>query len=161
MVSLLSMRVLIGITAAIIGVAAVIVVFSTSLSVGGAVYRLESETCASCHYEEPYYEGWKTSVHGEENVTCQDCHAPAVIKDETCLNCHEDYDLSNKTKFLWDWSGAITPVDHHDKTPHIGPKECIECHLEHEFRLGKPQATTKSICNLCHIPYIGPRQPEG
>lgn len=160
MVSLLSMRVLIGAIAIIVGVVAMAIAFSTSLSVGGAVYRLDSEACASCHYEEPYYEGWKTSVHGEENVTCMDCHAPVVIKDDTCLDCHEDYDLTNKTKFLWNWAGVITRIDAHQKSPHVGQKDCISCHLEHEFRLGAPRATTKSLCYLCHTPYGGPKQPQ-
>jgi hypothetical protein len=135
-------------------------IFSASLSVGEAANYQNSEACASCHYEIPYYEGWKNSPHGIENVSCQDCHSKTIIDDDICLSCHEDYDISNKTKFLWDWQGAITRVDSHDKSPHVGAQRCVSCHFYHEFERGTPKEETIDVCKLCHSIYTGPRTPE-
>ncbi len=155
MISRISARIVIAVLAIAISVTSIALAFAPSLSVG-LVYFPNSEACASCHYEVPYYEGWKTTVHGIENVSCIDCHTSSTINDETCLQCHDDYDLTNKTRFLWSWQGAITPVDSHAKTSHVGVVSCIDCHLQHKFRLGVFQSVTDDFCHLCHETYIEP-----
>jgi len=141
-----------------------LLLFSTSLSVSGVVYGKDSKACSSCHYESPYFEGWNDSLHGKLNVAtgsaganCLDCHKSTPVSEETCLSCHEDYSNSNRTRYRWDWANFIVSIDAHAKVPHIGHVECKTCHLEHEFRLGTPAMTTKTICRLCHNPYEGPK----
>ncbi len=36
--------------------------------------------CSTCHFMEPYVDGWKTSTHSD--VTCTDCHFPPGLKSK-------------------------------------------------------------------------------
>ncbi len=128
------------------------ITISTSLSVGGIAYSGDPEACASCHIEVPYVEGWMDSPHYEGNITCMDCHQYRVIEDQNCLTCHQDYDVTNSTKFLWSSIGGIREIDAHLKTPHI-PAKCTTCHIEHKFELGIPRPVTESLCSNCHGEY--------
>lgn len=157
MVTQIKMRVVIGLAAIALGLIAVFTLFSPSLSVGGVNPKDSSEACTSCHYEAPYYRGWKTSTHGKENVSCLDCHKSPVMNDKACLTCHENYNDSTKAEYRWDWVNYIVRINEHQKEPHIGPVDCKTCHIEHEFQLGTPRPVTKSICLLCHQPYTGPK----
>jgi hypothetical protein len=149
---------IVGIIGILLGLIFTTLIFSSSVSVGSTFFT-KSEDCTSCHYEIVYYEGWNLSIHAKENVTCNNCHSQSIIHDNICLECHDDYDLTNKTAFLWDWSGAITVVNPHDESPHIGIVECKECHFEHDFRLGKTRMHTDDLCHLCHTTYLGPDRP--
>jgi uncharacterized paraquat-inducible protein A len=125
----------------------------TSMSVGGAIYSNDPDTCASCHNEVPYVKGYEGTAHDEGNVTCIDCHQyPSPITDAQCITCHEDYRQSNKTQFEWLWVVEIRVVDAHSETAHI-PAKCTTCHIEHKFVLGTPRPVTESICSNCHSEY--------
>ncbi|MCL4436372.1 MAG: cytochrome c3 family protein [Thaumarchaeota archaeon] len=125
---------------------------ANTISVGGLVYRDNSEACASCHNEVPYVAGYKDSPHYKGNVTCMDCHKyKSPNTDAQCLTCHQDYDKSNKTKFMW-LSDRIT-IDAHSKTAHM-PARCTTCHIQHQFYLGIPKEDTQSLCRGCHKPYV-------
>jgi hypothetical protein len=143
---------------ATVGIALFVVIVATtfslmpSLSVGGSVYSGDPETCASCHNEVPYVQGYRGSPHDEGNVTCMDCHQyRSPITDVQCLTCHEDYKESNKTQFTWLWVVEFRTIDAHANA-HI-PAKCTTCHLEHRFELGMPHAVTQSLCRDCHQPY--------
>lgn len=126
-----------------------------SLSVGGTSYSSDSETCATCHIEVPYVEGYRNSSHSNGDVSCIGCHQySSPIKDANCLTCHQDDYITNSTLYYWDWSGYLTPIDPH-VVSHI-PFSCTQCHIEHKFLLGVPREVTESQCRECHTPI-----PEG
>jgi hypothetical protein len=141
----------------IIALAGVTFALATSTSVGGTTYSNDPKSCAACHNEKLYVEGYVVSQHEEANVTCMDCHQyQSPISDADCLTCHQDYDRSNKTQFPWLWVVEVRIVDAHSHTAHI-PARCTTCHLQHKFELGRPIETTHSICSDCHKPYT--KQP--
>jgi len=43
-------------------------------------YTSRPKFCSSCHYMEPYVEGWKSSTH--KQVTCTDCHFAPGFKSK-------------------------------------------------------------------------------
>ncbi|MDP6586996.1 MAG: cytochrome c3 family protein [Anaerolineales bacterium] len=146
------------ITFSVIIVAAIIVItitIATSFSISGIAYSSDPEACASCHIEAPYVEGWRDSPHDEGNITCMDCHQYRIIGDQECLTCHEDYDATNSTQFLWSSIGRLREIDSHLNPSHI-PAKCTTCHMEHKFELGIPRPVTESLCNTCHLKYIPP-----
>lgn len=151
-----TLRIIFGVSLVII-ITVITIMISSSLSVGGTVYRGNPEACASCHIEAPYVEGWRGSPHYNGNVTCMDCHQyNRPISDAQCLACHQDYDARNITKFLWLSVGGIREIDAHLKKPHI-PATCTTCHIEHKFKLGIPRSVTENLCRNCHVEYRPPQ----
>ena len=148
-----------GIISLVVIIALITISIASSLSVGGIAYSSDSETCANCHGEVPYVEGYKNSSHSNGDVTCMNCHQySSPIKDKDCLTCHEDdyrRDNGSSTKFNWDWASYLQEVDAHQKGPHIGVR-CTNCHLEHKFQFGIAREALQSRCFDCHIPI-----PEG
>jgi len=146
----------VGIISLVVIIALITISIASSLSVGGIAYSSDSETCANCHIEVPYVEGYRDSSHSNGNLSCMSCHQyPSPIKDKDCLTCHEDYNLANSSKYYWDWVGFLQPIDAHEKDPHV-PQRCTQCHLEHKFEFGVAREATQSRCFDCHIPI-----PEG
>ncbi|MBC8412966.1 MAG: NapC/NirT family cytochrome c [Nitrospira sp.] len=39
-------------------------------------YTSRPSFCGSCHIMKKYYNSWKNSAHGKENITCVECHYP-------------------------------------------------------------------------------------
>jgi nitrate/TMAO reductase-like tetraheme cytochrome c subunit len=58
---------------------AALVVFTI---MGSDYYASQPEFCGSCHMMKSYYDSWKSSKHGEENISCLACHyAPEEMYD--------------------------------------------------------------------------------
>jgi hypothetical protein len=58
---------------------AALVVFAI---MGSDYYASQPEFCGSCHMMKSYYDSWKSSKHGEENIACLACHyAPEATYD--------------------------------------------------------------------------------
>ncbi len=145
-----------GIISLVVIIALITISIASSLSVDGTTYSSDSETCAACHIEVPYVEGYRNSSHSNGDISCMGCHQySSPIKDADCLTCHQDDYITNSTLYYWDWVGYLTPMDDHSKIAHV-PAKCTQCHLEHKFQLGVAKAATQSLCFLCHIPI-----PEG
>tara|TARA_B100001971_G_C17972783_1_gene423259 strand:- start:114 stop:635 length:522 start_codon:yes stop_codon:yes gene_type:complete len=144
-----------GIISLVVIIGLITISIASSLSVDGTTYSSDSETCASCHIEVPYVEGYRNSSHSNGDVSCMGCHQYSIpLKDADCLTCHQDDYLTNSTKFYWDWAGYLVTIDPHVRS-HI-PFSCTQCHLDHKFQLGIPREATESQCSECHIPI-----PEG
>ncbi len=61
---------------ALIGVLAVLSIM------GSNYYASQPEFCGSCHMMKNYYDSWKSSKHGEEDIACLACHyAPETMYD--------------------------------------------------------------------------------
>ncbi len=134
--------------------------------------------CSSCHYMEPYVEGWKTSSHAD--VTCTKCHFPpgfkskikgkmtaasmvvnymtgiykrskpwAEISDESCLRS------GCHVERLLDGQVEFKEGILFDHKPHLsnlrrGKKlRCTSCHSQ--IVQGEHISVTESTCFLCHF----------
>lgn len=134
--------------------------------------------CSTCHYMEPYVEGWKLSSHSE--VTCTDCHFPPGFKSKlegkfTAISMVANYmtGIYKKSKPWAEISDAscLRPGCHtervlsgkvlfndniiFDHEPHLtnlrrGKKlRCTSCHSQ--IVQGKHISVTESTCFLCHF----------
>jgi len=164
---------LIAIAVIIAAIVALTVAFATSLSVGGAIYGGDPAACASCHFEKPYYEGWRASIHGKSDVKCKDCHNVAEIgrltseiftRQASCVGCHSsEVELLNATKFYGYWpipARIIIEVNPHNKLNHFADVPCAQCHLEHKIERGVRRMVSVNPCVQCHgvaSPEEGPR----
>ena len=108
--------------------------------IGSEYYTAQPEFCGSCHIMKRYYDSWKTSKHGEENIACVDCHyAPG-----------ERGALKAKFKGLGQlFSYLATKETAVRKPPKVSDLSCItsDCHPKKKFLDKKVKFTEK-------IPYI-------
>ena len=134
--------------------------------------------CSTCHYMEPYVQGWKTSSHND--VTCTDCHFPPGFKSKlrgkfTALSMVANY-ITGVYKKSKPWaeisdasclrsgcheerllSGKVLFMEKviFDHEPHLtklrrGKKlRCTSCHSQ--IIQGEHITVTESSCFLCHF----------
>ncbi|MFQ6610580.1 MAG: cytochrome c3 family protein, partial [Fidelibacterota bacterium] len=134
--------------------------------------------CSTCHYMEPYVEGWKASTHS--NVTCTDCHFPPGFKSKlegkfTAISMVANYmtgiykkgkpwaeisDASclrsgcHQERFLFEKVLFKDKVIF-DHTPHLtklrlGKKlRCTSCHSQ--IVQGEHITVNETSCFLCHF----------
>ena len=139
--------------------------------------------CSTCHYMEPYVQGWKTSTH--KDVTCTDCHFPPGFKSKlqgkfTAISMVANY-MTGIYKKSKPWAeisdasclrsgcheerllfGKVLFKDKviFDHTPHLtklrqGKKlRCTSCHSQ--IVQGEHITVTETSCFLCHFK----NQPE-
>src|SRR5690606_7074332 len=131
-----------------------------------------SESCASCHVMEPYFNSQHdpvmlNSVHASHDVGCVDCHdyglehqindTLAYLRNEyqeplqrveygmdMCFECHVSYEqLARRTT---DLGVTDAQAKGHDANPHQPPHysnlECSTCH-----RIHRPSTL---LCSECH-----------
>lgn len=100
--------------------------------------------CASCHEIEPSVEGWRQSVHGQDEAAeCMDCHADAGFVGEMVAHIgglQEAYvHLSQKPE-----------AEHIIGT--VPAERCLECHddawADEAFAAEHP--TKDADCGVCH-----------
>lgn len=134
--------------------------------------------CSTCHYMEPYVEGWKTSTHSD--VTCTDCHFPPGLKNKlhgkfTAISMVANY-MTGIYKRSKPWaeisdasclrsgchqerllSGEVIFKEGilFDHAPHLnnlrrGKKlRCTSCHSQ--IVQGAHITVTETTCFLCHF----------
>lgn len=156
---------------------------------GATPKKASANSCVDCHsdpnflvqnkklYE--YFRNWRSSVHGQENVTCVDCHggnpkaagkeaahggqamsaanpsSPISYQNvpQTCANCHKDiyesYRQSEHFKHLQDNPDAKQ-----------GPN-CVTCHGSVSIAVLNV-GTVRQACERCHNKETGnyPEIPE-
>lgn len=84
--------------------------------------------------------------HAQKGVACSACHGQAnpktnaVVRNETCFACHQNYDILAKR------TAKIEPNPHFT---HLGNVRCSDCHKGHR------QSTL--MCNDCHKFSITPK----
>ena len=132
--------------------------------------------CGTCHYMQPYYESWKTSMHKE--VACVECHIPpgvssevrkkyealamvaryftgtystnpwAEVDDQSCLRggCHETRLLLGRELY------RNILFDHQPHLTELRREKrlrCTSCHSQ--IVQGSHISVTPTTCFLCHF----------
>jgi nitrate/TMAO reductase-like tetraheme cytochrome c subunit len=108
-------------------------------------YTSQSSFCGSCHIMKKYFNTWKSSMHGEKNVACVECHYPPGTKRTV------------KAKFkglgqLFTYLG--TDAKNVRKPARVSDSSCstAECHPAEKFMDKKVQFTEKiSYIHNTHI----------
>jgi DmsE family decaheme c-type cytochrome len=121
----------------------------------GKAYQEYNQWCLDCHKKSQHVNGFATSQHGKQGLTCIDCHnihkaAPLthLLKDRetiVCMSCH----TQQKTDFS-------KPFHHRVRE---GGMECDDCHQPHsgiDPRQVKYSFQGQEICFKCHIEKQGP-----
>ncbi|RJP73671.1 MAG: hypothetical protein C4524_14235 [Candidatus Zixiibacteriota bacterium] len=146
------------------------------LNIGYYFISSDPDTCISCHTMRPYYNLWAHSNH--RDVACVACHPDrrhllsnwtldyvvtsrdwrptTEVKDESCLNCHENQTLDTEAHFERDIS-----FDHsvHLSKPMRGVElHCTTCH-NHRVP-GSYLQVDHSSCFLCHFKGTQPGQSQ-
>ncbi len=154
----------------IVGLAALLLI-STELT-------SRPQFCSTCHYMEPYVEGWKSSSHAD--VTCTDCHFPPGFKSKirgkfTAISMVANY-MTGIYKKSKPWaeisdssclrsgchqerllSGLVSFKEDiiFDHKPHLTQLRrgknlrCTSCHSQ--IVQGDHITVTESSCFLCHF----------
>jgi nitrate/TMAO reductase-like tetraheme cytochrome c subunit len=164
-----------------------LLVFGVILTFIGVEYSAKPEFCITCHYMQPYYDGWKTSTHNM--VSCVDCHYPPGIESELRGKFEA---LVSVAKYVTGTYGKSRPwveisdqsclrSDCHEKrllqgkvsfgnilfdhTPHLmemkrGKKlRCTSCHSQIVQRVH--MTVTNNTCFLCHFKEVEGEIPLG
>jgi len=165
----------------------VLLIFGIILTFIGVEYSAKPKFCITCHYMQPYYDGWKTSTHNM--VPCVDCHYPPGIQSEIRGKFEA---LVSVAKYVTGTYGKSRPwveisdqsclrSDCHDKrllrgkvsfgnilfdhTPHLtemkrGKKlRCTSCHSQ--IVQGVHMTVTNTTCFLCHFKEVEGGRPLG
>lgn len=166
------LAILLGVTAALI------IILFASLE-----YTSKPNFCSTCHFMEPYVEGWKTSTHAD--VTCTDCHFPpdfksklkgkftaasmvvnyftgvykkskpwAEITDESCLRSGCHEQRLLEGAVLFKEGIIFDHEPHVTKLRREKKLRCTSCHSQ--IVQGDHMTVTESTCFLCHFK----NQPE-
>ncbi len=165
----------------------VLVVFGVILTFIGVEYTAKPKFCVTCHYMQPYYDGWKTSTHNM--VPCVDCHYPPGVQNElrgkfeamvsVAKYVTGTYGKSRPWVEISDQS-CLRPDCHErrllqgkvsfgnilfDHTPHLtemkrGKKlRCTSCHSQIVQRVH--MTVTTNTCFLCHFKEVEGEKPLG
>ena len=141
-------------------------------------YTSRPKFCSSCHYMEPYVEGWKSSTH--KQVVCTDCHfAPgfkskmrgkftalsmlvnymtgiykkskpwAEITDESCLRSGCHSKRLLQGKVLFKKGIIFDHLPHLTKLRRGKKLRCTSCHSQ--IVQGEHISVTETTCFLCHF----------
>ena len=114
------------------------------ISVAALEYTSSPGFCASCHEIEPSVEGWRGSVHAQEDAaTCLDCHADAGFVGEMVAH-------------IGGIQEAYVHITQKPEAEHISglvPAErCVACHedawADEAFAAEHP--TQDAPCAVCH-----------
>lgn len=131
------------------------------------------ETCITCHQKASpgQVADWKSGKHGEEDITCSDCHGDrhtgvndaklAYLPDEhVCEECHvEQFDQFSKGKHNFGWATMLAfPVTHVEPDELIeGGRGCGGCHnmgikseAQRQDQLAKGYRYQNNSCDECH-----------
>ncbi len=167
--------------------AAIIFAFVIVAAVGTAEFTSRPNFCNSCHYMEPFYGSWKSSVHSK--ITCTKCHFPpglegtvrgkleglvqvvnyvsgsfarrrpwAEISDASCLQSG-----CHATKLLN--KDVLFKGVHFNHTVHLTKMtrekklRCTSCHSQ--IIQGEHIVVSENTCFLCHLneaPKIAPKE---
>lgn len=114
------------------------------IAVAALEYTSSPGFCASCHEIEPSVEGWRASVHAQEDAaTCLDCHADPGFVGEMVAHIgglQEAYVHLTVQPEAEDISGLV-PAE-----------RCLECHedawADEAFAADHP--TKEAPCAVCH-----------
>ena len=146
-------------------------------------YTSKPEFCSTCHFMQPYVDGWKTSTHSD--VVCTDCHFPpgfksklkgkltaasmvvnyftgvykkskpwAEIKDESCLRSGCHNQRLLNGEVKFKKEIIFDHEPHVTKLRREKKLRCTSCHSQ--IVQGDHMTVTESTCFLCHFK----NQPE-
>jgi len=146
-------------------------------------YTSKPEFCSTCHFMQPYVDGWKTSTHSD--VTCTDCHFPpglksklkgkltaasmvvnyftgvykkskpwAEITDESCLRSGCHEQRLLEGKVEFKEGIIFDHEPHVTKLRREKKLRCTSCHSQ--IVQGDHMTVTENSCFLCHFK----NQPE-
>ncbi len=109
----------------------------------------DAELCATCH--EQTANEWRASVHGTDNIVCEDCHNPhsqtpkADMVTALCSNCHKErgdsFTHGTHANAGLECSNCHMYTAPRDSQPHqglvatghtfsVGSDACIGCHQD-------------------------------
>jgi cytochrome c nitrite reductase small subunit len=138
-------------------------------AIGFWTYHGQPQFCATCHIMEPYLESWRSSdygaaAHGEQGVTCLDCHEPTTQQqmdelvvymtgdftvpleqrdfgDDFCFDCHLPNEHASEEEVIQLTAGLeVNPHESHL----VGEMDCETCHKMHGL--------SEDYCAQCHGP---------
>ncbi len=146
-------------------------------------YTSKPDFCSTCHFMQPYVDGWKTSTHSD--VTCTDCHFPpglksklkgkltaasmvvnyftgvykkskpwAEITDESCLSSGCHEQRLLEGKVEFKEGIIFDHEPHVTKLRREKKLRCTSCHSQ--IVQGDHMTVTENSCFLCHFK----NQPE-
>ncbi len=146
-------------------------------------YTSKPDFCSTCHFMQPYVDGWKTSTHSD--VTCTDCHFPpglksklkgkltaasmvvnyftgvykkskpwAEITDESCLRSGCHEERLLEGKVEFKEGIIFDHEPHVTKLRREKKLRCTSCHSQ--IVQGDHMTVTENSCFLCHFK----NQPE-
>jgi uncharacterized protein YxeA len=117
-----------------------LVIIVVSGIVGSEYYTSRPEFCGSCHIMKNYYDSWKQSKHGDEEVACIECHYAPGEKGTLKVKFKG---LGQLFSYLAETGKSVRKIT---KVP---DESCMtsECHPREKFLDKKIQYTEK-------IPYV-------